>query len=556
MIGKAGGFMRYRIWLGLLLLPGFLAQALVDTKNGNYTQTYVDFSVPGFTLKRTYNSRTLYRGLFGYGWSSNLETRVDVMPDHSLTITEGGGGVEISYTQKGKNGPDQKHIIQRIMAKMNQKGLSTKDKKRLEKELHERPVMRAEMMRALGLEQGAVKSGMYYAIGRPNETLHFTGRIFKRTLPSGTVQLFNKNGHLIKMIDRSGSWVNIVRRGQKITKILTNNGTNLQFQPIKTKKQKGFAIANSSTRMTYIISGDNLVRATNIQQKTYEHTYDRDHNMIKTRYPDGTYDTLTYNVRKDRVSHFKNRSACLESYRYAVTGKNRNHYWTDVRKTCNGRVTNISRYEFWNQQKKGGGKYLYRARRRINGRITADVIFDEKSGAPLSVTRNGVTVRYSYDPITGFLLSRTEPRRTILFSNYDKTCKKPTRVVVNYKNGKKVIQTVQTKIVYHPTRCFLDRAQQVETGRWVIVKRDNQLRIVEIQDQSNKRILVSYNNRSNKPSKITRPGVGAIVVSYDKKGRVKNKKENAPDPIIAAQVTSVFNEFLTIISPITANMSI
>ena len=93
-----------RVLMFLALGFAFSAGALVDTKSGNYKKTFVDFDLKGavfpLVMERTYNSRSLYRGLFGMGWCSNIETRVHVLPDNSVQLTECGGGQEILFLTK------------------------------------------------------------------------------------------------------------------------------------------------------------------------------------------------------------------------------------------------------------------------------------------------------------------------------------------------------------------------------------------------------------------------------------------------------------------------
>jgi hypothetical protein len=213
----------------------------------------------------------------------------------------------------------------------------------------------------------------------------------------------------------------------------------------------------------------------------------------------------------------------------------------------------VSRYEFWNKQKKDGSKYLYRAKQKVNGQI-ADVTYDLKTGSPLSVTRNRITTRYAYYD-NGFLKSRMEPGRKVLFSKYNNKCRKPTQVVVQYIQGKKVNRQVHTQITYDSNKCHLVMAKQNNTGRWVSVKRDHLGRISEMRDQSKKRIIVVYNEKYSKPKKITRPGVGSIQVFYDQNGRVDTSKTKT-DPTVAAQVASVFNGFLELISPVATDITI
>lgn len=545
--------MKNKIWLFSLLFV-FQAQGLIDTKNANYTKTFVDIALPGAGLpllvERTYNSRSLYKGIFGYGWCSNLETRLEVMPDNTLMVVECGGGAEISYVSKAVKG-SRSLMIKKIMAEVKKKkGLSKKYIREVEKDIKKSALLRSELIRAFRLKGKAQSGQVYQAVGRQNERVQFTGNQYKRFLPNGQIQIFNKQGYLVQELDKSANWVKIQRRKGNIVKVMDVRGRALQFK----YRKEGLVITGpNKIKAKYTIKADNLVAVVNSKKEKYQHFYDGYHNLIKNRYPDNTYEALTYNTDRDWVMSFKDRRGCLEKYKYITNNRNKDHYWTDVRKTCGKRVTNISRYEFWNKQKKDGSKYLYRAKQEVNGQI-ADITYDVKTGSPLSVTRNRITTRYTYYD-NGFLKSRAEAGRKVLFSNYNNKCRKPTQVVVQYIQGNKVNRQVQTRISYDPSKCHLVMAKQSGTGRWVSVKRDHLGRISEMWDQSKKRIVVVYNEKYSKPRKITRPGVGSIQVFYDKDGQVDTNKTKT-DPTVAAQVASVFNGFLEIISPVATDITI
>ena len=548
--------MKNRVWIliSFFLLFAFQAQGLIDTKNANYTKTFVDIVLLGAGLpimvERTYNSRSLYRGMFGYGWCSNLETRLEVMPDNTLMVVECGGGVEISYISKSSKG-DRSVMIKKIMEEVNKKkGLSKKYVKQVERDLKKSALLQSELIRAFRLKGKAQSGQAYQAVGRQNDSIQFTGSQYKRLLPNGQIQFFDKNGLFTKQMDKTGNWIKIQRKKQNIVKVMDNKGRSLQF---KNKKNTLTVTGPNKIKAVYIIKRDNLVEVTNSKADKYQHFYDVYHNMTKTLYPDGTYEALSYNTDRDWVMSFKDRRSCMERYKYITNKRNKNHYWTDVRKTCGKRVTNISRYEFWNKKKTDGSKYLYRAKQKVNGQI-ADVTYDMNTGSPLSFTRNRITTRYAYYE-NGFLKSRSEPGRNVIFSKYNSKCKKPRLVVVQYIQNKKVNRQVQTQISYDPNKCHLVMAKQNNTGRWVTVKRDHRGRISEMQDQSKKRIIVAYNETYSKPKKITRPGVGSIYVFYDKKGQVDTGKTKT-DPTVAAQVASVFNGFLEIISPVATDITI
>ena len=544
--------MKKGIWIFLLFVSQ--AHGLIDTKNANYTKTFVDINLPGAGLpllvERSYNSRSLYKGMFGYGWCSNLETRLEVMPDDTPMIVECGGGVEIPYVSRQAKG-NRSVIINKIMKEVKKKkGLSKKYVKQVEIDLKKSALLQSELIRAFRLK-GKAKSGQtYQAVGRQNDSIMFTGSQYKRSLPNGQIQVFDKNGFFVKEMDKSGNWITIRRKKGNITKVMDSKGRSLRFQYIK----GGFKIIGpNNIKAEYVIAGDNLISAVNSKNEKYRHFYDNYHNLTKTRYPDNTYETLHYNTNRDWVMSFKDRRGCLEKYKYITNQRNKNHYWTDVRKTCGKKVTNVSRYEFWNKQKKDGSKYLYRAKQSVNNRV-ADITYDANTGAPLSVTRNRITTRYAYYK-NGFLKSRVEPGRKVIFSKYNSKCKKPTQVQVQYMRGKKVRRKVLTQISYDPNKCHLMMARQSNTGRWVAVKRDHLGRISEMSDQSKKRIIVAYNEKYSKPQKITRPGVGSIQVFYDNNGQVDAGKTRT-DPTVAAQVASVFNGFLEIISPVATDITI
>ena len=442
-------------------------------------------------------------------------------------------------------------MIKRIMAEVKKKkGLSRKYINQVERDLKKSALLQSELIRAFRLKGKAQSGQVYQAVGRQNDSIRFTGAQYKRQLPTGRIQIFNKAGVLIKEMDKSGNWISLKRKKGQLVKVMDNKGRSLSF-----KRKNGVLTIKGPGNIgaKYVIKEDNLTKVKNSKGEEYRHFYDDYHNLTKTRYPDGTYEALTHNTDKDWVMSFRDRRGCKEKYQYVTNKRNKNHYWTDVRKTCGKRVTNISRYEFWNKQKKDGSKYLYRAKQKVNGQI-ADVTYDQNTGSPLSITRNKITTRYAYYK-NGFLKSRSQPGRKVLFSQYNNKCKKPQEVLVQYVQGQKVRRQVQTLISYDPHRCHLVKAQQKNTGRWVVVKRDHRGRISEMRDQSQKKIIVAYNEKYGKPKKITRPGVGSIQVFYDKNGQVQAGKSRT-DPTVAAQVASVFNGFLEIISPVATDITI
>ena len=74
--------MKALITAALSLIVAATAGAVVDMKNANYANTWTDLIVPGsgydLRVQRTYNSRSLFNGVFGFGWCSDFETTLEV----------------------------------------------------------------------------------------------------------------------------------------------------------------------------------------------------------------------------------------------------------------------------------------------------------------------------------------------------------------------------------------------------------------------------------------------------------------------------------------------
>src|SRR5580704_195489 len=92
----------------LILLACLLPRksyALVDMRNANYSDNWTDLEVKsaGYDLKvqRTYNSRTLYNGMFGFAWCTDFETSLKITPENTLKVTDCGAGFEWEYAPAG-----------------------------------------------------------------------------------------------------------------------------------------------------------------------------------------------------------------------------------------------------------------------------------------------------------------------------------------------------------------------------------------------------------------------------------------------------------------------
>ena len=65
--------------------------AIVDMNSAAYSNVWTDIAVPGtgYDLKvvRAYKSRTLFNGIFGFGWCSTFETKLEPTSEGNIKIT-------------------------------------------------------------------------------------------------------------------------------------------------------------------------------------------------------------------------------------------------------------------------------------------------------------------------------------------------------------------------------------------------------------------------------------------------------------------------------------
>ena len=549
------------LWIALFFMT-YSAWSLVDTKSGNYKKTFVDFNLPGsafpLSMERTYNSRSLYRGLFGMGWCSNVETRLSVLPDNSIKVVECGGGQEITFLPlKGSQniGLQVSKIIQSVQKKNS--NLDKKYIKTLQAQLMKSQVLRNEFLRAYNVKGKPDAKKSYFAEGRSNDSILFRKKWFKRSLPNGVQQFFSvPDGRLIQVSDRSSNYIKITWNKDQIKRITDNTGRRLVFETDRSgqiSRIRGVGKVLSS----YKIKDNNLVQVKN-KKGDYNYSYDGLHNLTQITYPaikkKRFTEKLTYNKKKDWVMSFTNKKGCKESYKYEKNSRNQNHYWTDVVKKCGKQVTNKSRYEFWNKKGSDGVLYLHRARQEVNGSVR-DVTYHPTFKRVVGVTNNNLRTKYKYYESgnhLGMLKSKKNQLQKTTFASYNNKCRKPTKVLLHALSKGKVSGKQTISIQYNEESCLMYRVSRSD-GKWVTLAHDQKGRIQRMEDQSGKVITISYNNIVNKPKKLTHEGVGSVELLYDSKGASRLKKDN---PLVVGQVLSVFNGLMQIISPVAKELSV
>ncbi len=554
-----------RAKLGVLLFIQAIclnSYALIDMKDANYVETWTDLDLggPGYVLKveRTYNSRSIYDGIFGFGWCSDFETRLEVTPDSKIKAIECGGGLEIFFSTKDSGAFSLDEIVSKIIEKIkiDKKDANLKPQyyTNLEAELRSNQFLREALANEMGFKGKITKGKTYFTSGRGSERLIVNEDSFKRVLSDGTYQLFDSKGRLVALYDNAKNFIKLNYTNDKLVSVLDNKSRRLDFiyNPNNAKVAKIVATpANITVQYTY--KAHDLATAQSPRSGNYSYKYDDLHNMTEAKYPDQTTKKFTYNQDKDWVVGFVDQQGCTESYAYRDSEDDpRNHYWSEVKKTCKGKVTNESKYEFWHKEKADkSGKYLARVKSIVNGLVT-DVKYHPEFGRPV-FKQDGKEVAY-YDYYSNGLLRTRKNESENLKYYYKNACNKVSKIIQENYLKRKVASSVTTNYVYYMPSCNLKVAAN-SRGESAQLSYDSSGRIYMVADHTKKILKISYDKESGKPNVLTRPGLGAIAVKYNEQGDIASviSKEGAA---VATQVATVFNNILRVIGPAANDISI
>lgn len=543
--------------LAIAILFSVNVNALVDMKNANYSNTWIDMDVPGsgYDLKivRTYNSRSLFNGMFGFGWCSDFETSMEVNAEGNIKVKECGGGLEVTFSPREVARKDIEATIAQITAKMKAEkkvGVTEAYINNLKTQLLEDDNQRSEMASKYGITVPVKEGTKFFANGREVEHFVFNKTFYTRNLPDGSSQRFNTNGNLTHIYDKNGNFLKFEYDKDTIASIQDNNGRKLSFKYYQNKKVKTIVGPNGLMAEYKFANLDDLASVKNAWLKNYTYEYDELHNLTKATWPDKTFVAVKYDKKNDWVISFTDRDACVEAYAYEFSQKDpKNHYWSTVKKTCGKEVMADNKYEFWHQQRADGQYFLQRVMTTVNGNVT-DITYHDIFGKPVSIRRNTDRISYEYYP-DGLVKVKAAPNLKLEF-DYEPKIKKVSAVSSTFFNEKGVKISVKSTQFKYDGKGNLVFAQNSD-GQKINMTYDNRGRIATITDQAKKIVKIEYEERYGKPSIVTRPGLGTILVSYKPNGDI-NKVDSKEGPSVAMQVASTFNNLLDIIAPATAEL--
>lgn len=538
------------------LLWSTAALSVVDMKNANYSNTWTDAKVEGtgfdMKLERTYNSRTLHNGLFGFGWCSNFETDIEVTGEGNIKLKECGAGAEVLFSPREITKAEVESTVNQILVKMRadkSKPRTEEYFKKIKEELFLFDDLRSDLARTMGIKVPVKEGTRYSANGREVESIVFQKTYYERTLNDSSKQRFNLQGKLTHIFDKNGNLLKLEYDKDQLREINDNGARRFTFKFYPNKKVKE-VVGPNGIKMEYKYANlDDLSYSKDATGQVHTYEYDDLHNLTKINFPDKSTVLIRYNQKEDWVVGFTDRDKCVENYAYEVAPKDPGHFWSTAKKVCGKETVADNRYEFWHKQKPTGEYSLERVLTK-EGNNTVDITYHQTFGKPASIRRNAE--KMSYDYFNNGLVKTKSTNNSKMSFEYENEFKKVSKVSIDVLNNKGKVTSTKTTQFRYDKKSNLIFAQNND-GQKIDVTYDNRGRIATITDQSKKVVKIDYEERYGKPAIVTRPGLGSIRVTYKANGEI-NKVESKEGPSVAMQVASAFNNLLDIIAPATAEL--
>ncbi|RYZ70162.1 MAG: hypothetical protein EOP09_06530 [Proteobacteria bacterium] len=284
------------------LLPLF-SHAEVNMQNGNYYKTWVDLEITNqnytYQLRRTYDSRSLHQGLFGYGWCSDFEKSLEFRRSDQIVLRDCKLKVPIKYQK--------------------------------------------------------IKNTLYRSLTDPKDTLQVQDNTYERKT-AHSLQKFNSNGQIVTLSNHQGFHLRFqyIPASGALQKILIQNFAEIVLKMDARSRLVRSVSTVGSPLITYRYDGaNNLTSMTNAWNGKFDYAYDDFHNLTRVTYPDSTDEKLTYDKERDLILNIRTRDLCQDNFQWQQYGaKKLSQYKSSARRICSGKTINEAKFDFKNKSQK------------------------------------------------------------------------------------------------------------------------------------------------------------------------------------------------------------
>ncbi|MGZ3697265.1 MAG: DUF6531 domain-containing protein, partial [Bdellovibrionota bacterium] len=408
--------------LALSALWGAAASANVSLKNGNFFIGYTDIIYPGGfepKIERVYNSKTPFKGMFGWGWGNEYEVYMTVSADGSVVVHEYGGGAENRFNPIAFNARELDGAINTIADTAAKIGAISPDGLAAYKVKLKDATFRNdewERFRAQGkLQARVLKTGTQLNSNRFSyQYITKVADGYVRTFDNGKIEKFNEDGRLVRISDKNNNTIDLKYAKDGHLEKLVDNFNRKMFFAFNNLGLLERIDGENGKKAEFKYNGlGELTYSKDVDGNTYNYKYDSEkrHNMTEIGYPsDKTTMGIAYFGRDkhENVRSVKDRDGTLTEYTYDSDASDKGHYSVGVNvKGQDSKLISSSKYEYFIKYKADGEEWTYKLTTTLDGDRT-ETTYNECCGLPLLIKHGGEETAFEYD-VKGHVTKKTTP---------------------------------------------------------------------------------------------------------------------------------------------------
>ena len=528
------------IWFAMT--SAVAADDYVYLRSGRFNTSHYDLLMPlwldDMTIARTYNS-SKFKGIFGTGWETRLETNLEVQDNGSVLVHEYGGGASNAFKPTNKDPRSDGLIAAELVNVADESGRfgSDAEMNSYKAWLQLNHAKEWARFRDLGMVVPQQShAGETFSSGEfgENQVITRVPEGYQRvTEGGGKFEAFDLSGRLQRVWDVNRNFIALRYANGRLAAISDNFGNRLAFSFNKLGFVEKIAAANGRiARFEY--DGVYLVKVTDATGSAYRYSYDSLHRMMGIGYPDGKWKKIAYySTKTDQTSsdfivkQIDDRDG--SSTHYVYKRPDTDHYNVEVTTTDSAGKTSREEYRYLLRPGSGANEIWDQESLLVDGKPTEQRVFD-KDGRTIKYTTPSGTTLYGYDQF-GRTITAERSTGTTTWT-YDEATSRVSAAKISGANPK-------SWQFEYDTRGNLAHAKD-SNGNDVTLSYDLYGRRIAAAD--NGQTLRFAYDQLFEPVKISLDGGGTAEVIYNEIGeikRVSGSNGGAVDPKLKALIRTI-----------------
>ncbi|MFH1223821.1 MAG: DUF6531 domain-containing protein [Pseudomonadota bacterium] len=385
--------------------------------NGNFSLSFTDVDEGNaLVISRYYNSLGPSRGMFGYGWGTQMEARLSAVAGPLVMIEEAPSGGRSHYIDKTKDTPGS--IVDKLIKLSNAAANGKEYITKLRQNILRDTVLIYQYAKTNNLKAEKIAEGTVLEnVERQDEKLKKIKNGYVRIKPDGSTDQFDNEGRLAKRTLVSGRHLVFDYDGRGNLSAITDSlGRSIKLYIGGKGLLDKIVLYNNKVATYSYDDQNNLVESTDANGKTYKYKYNSYHKVIEVVYGKEKW-TIGYDSNNGKVVYQKTPDG-WEIFTEYASDKSKDQYYDKIsliKKYANEVVSEV--YEMWKRPRPDGSLYMYKSREKI-GDKEKTITFTMCCSTPLVVNDNGKITRYEYNK-DGKLKKKVHPDGRVITVDYD-----------------------------------------------------------------------------------------------------------------------------------------